>query len=63
MSGPAWTSPSGVWEVALTYSCIIMESKTQPIADEYYQYNHKVYDFHSHNSYTHLFSIGVTYHF
>ena len=61
--GVAWTSPSGVWEVALTYSCIIMESKTQPIADEYYQYNHKVYDFHSHNSYTHLFSIGVTYHF
>ena len=61
--GVAWTSPSGAWEVALAYDCIIMESKTQSIADEYYQYNHKVHEFHSHNSYTHLLSLGVTYHF
>ena len=61
--GLAWTSDSGAWEIALTYSCIIMESKTQSIPGEYYQYDRKIYDFHTHNSYTHLVSLGVTYHF
>lgn len=61
--GLAWTSDSGAWEIALTYACIIMESKSQSIPGEYYQYDKKIHNFHSHNSFTHLVSLGVTYHF
>lgn len=61
--GAAWTSDSGAWEVSAAVACIIMESKTQSIPSEYYQYDKKIYEFHSHNSYTPLISLGVTYHF
>jgi len=62
-TGVAWTSDDGKWEVALTYALIIMESKSQRIRDEYYAYNHEVHKMHTHNSYSHLVSLGVTYRF
>lgn len=62
-TGVAWTSDDGVWEVALTYSLIIMESKSMRVKDEYYDNNKRVHKMHTHNAYSHLVSLGLTYRF
>ena len=62
-TGLAWTSDDGKWQVALCYALIIMESKSQYIRDEYYAQTKTVHKMHTHDSYSNLVSLGVTYRF
>ena len=62
-TGLTWKTDDGKWEISVAYAMIILESKTQKIKDEYYDYNKTVHKMHTHNAYTSLVSAGVTYHF
>ena len=61
--GLSWTSDDGRWELSASYACIILESRTYPVKDEWHAYNGVVHQVHNHNAYVQCVTFGVTYRF